>query len=83
MNRRNLLAVAAGLVAAPAIAKPRPLRLAFLGQSLIEHVVDDGAWPGRKALRAQLRRNDVCFTNLETVIRGPRAGAVAISAARQ
>ncbi len=75
MNRRNLLAAAAGLLARPAIAKPRVLRVAFLGQALIEHVVDGDAWPGRAALRARLRRNDACFTNLETVIRGPRAGA--------
>lgn len=75
MNRRNLLASAAALLAGPAIAKPRAVRLAFLGQALIEHVIDDGAWPGRAALRARLRRSDVCFSNLETVIKGPRAGA--------
>jgi len=75
MNRRSLLAVGAGLLAFPTMAKARPLRIAFLGQALIEHVVDDGRWPGRQALRARLRRNDVCFTNLETVIRGGRAGA--------
>lgn len=74
MNRRNLLAAGAGLLALPAIAKPGPLRVAFLGQALIEHVVSDEAWPGRKALRGRLRRNDICFTNLETVIRGGRAG---------
>ncbi|ADG10558.1 capsule biosynthesis protein CapA [Caulobacter segnis] len=75
MNRRTLLAAGAGLLAVPAIAKPRPLRVALLGQSLIEHVVADEAWPGRRALQARLQRNDVCFTNLETVIRGARAGA--------
>lgn len=74
MNRRNLLAAGAGLLALPAIAKTRPLSVAFLGQALIEHVVDDADWPGWQALRARLRRNDVCFTNLETVIRGDRAG---------
>lgn len=74
MNRRTLLAAGMGLFAAPAIARPRPLRVALLGQALIEHVVGDGAWPGRRSLQARLRRNDVCFTNLETVIRGPRAG---------
>jgi poly-gamma-glutamate synthesis protein (capsule biosynthesis protein) len=56
------------------MAKPRSLRVAFLGQALIEHVVSDDAWPGRQALRARLRGADVCFTNLETVIRGDRAG---------
>lgn len=75
MNRRNFLAAGAGMLAWPAIAKTRPLRVALLGQALIEHVVDDAAWPGRRALRARLRGNDVCFTNLETVIRGARAGA--------
>lgn len=75
MNRRNLLAAGAGLLAAPVLAKPRALSVAFLGQALIEHAVAGDAWPGRPALRARLRRNDVCFTNLETVIRGARAGA--------
>lgn len=75
MNRRNLLVAGMGLLAVPAIAKPRPLRVTLLGQALIEHVVDDAAWPGRRALQARLRLSDVCFTNLETVIRGARAGA--------
>lgn len=79
MNRRTLLA--AGLVTGAATlatgavhAAPRGPRLTLLGQSLIEHDLADADWPGRAAIAARLARADVCFTNLETVIRGSRAG---------
>ncbi|MGH1560723.1 CapA family protein [Caulobacter segnis] len=49
--------------------------MALLGQALVEHAVPDAQWPGRAALARHLAGADVCFTNLETVIRGARAGA--------
>lgn len=75
MDRRRLLIAGLASVAAPALAKPRRLRLALLGQALIEHALPDAQWPGRAALARELAGTDVCFTNLETVIKGPRAGA--------
>lgn len=62
-------------IATPALAKPSSLRVALLGQALIEHAPLEAQWPGRTALARRLARADVCFTNLETVIKGPRAGA--------
>lgn len=61
-------------MASPALAKPRGLRVALLGQALIEHSPSDVEWPGRAALARRLSKADVCFTNLETVIKGARAG---------
>lgn len=62
-------------MATPVVAKPRGLRLALLGQALIEHALPDAQWPGRAGLARALAGADVCFTNLETVVKGPRAGA--------
>ena len=80
MNRRHLLA--AGLAAAAfsppgagALAGSRTLRLNLLGQALIEHDLTGPDWPGRATLAARLGKADACFTHLETVIQGPRAGA--------
>lgn len=78
MNRRELLA--AGLIAGltttlPARAAPRGLSISLLGQSLIEHGLLGADWPGRVAIADRLAKADVVFTNLETVIQGPRAEA--------
>lgn len=76
MHRRAFLITltAAGL-AAPALAQSRrPLRVALLGQALIEHAPSAREWPGRRAIAARLARADAVFTNLETVIKGPNAG---------
>ncbi|MCY1647634.1 CapA family protein [Caulobacter sp. SL161] len=75
MDRRSLLLGALGLAATPTIAKPRRVRLALVGQALIEHAPTDAQWPGRRAVARALARADLGFTNLETVIKGPRAGA--------
>ena len=79
MDRRRLLAAgfASALTASVAARASgrRDLRLTLLGQSLIEHELSPAHWPGRAAIAARLARADVCFTNLETVIQGPRAGA--------
>lgn len=79
MDRRRLLAAgfASALTASVAARANgrRDLRLTLLGQSLIEHELSPDHWPGRAAIAARLARADVCFTNLKTVIQGPRAGA--------
>ena len=77
MHRRAFLTTltAAGL-AAPALAQSRrSLRVSLLGQALIEHAPTASEWPGRRAIASQLARADAVFTNLETVIMGPNAGA--------
>lgn len=66
---------ALGWAATPTIAKPGRVRVALLGQVLIEHAPTDAEWPGRQAIGRALSRADIAFTNLETVIKGPRAGA--------
>ncbi|MDP3749838.1 MAG: CapA family protein [Phenylobacterium sp.] len=76
MHRRTFLASGLALAAAPARPEARPpLRVALLGQALIEHELSPAAWPGRAAIAARLAQAHACFTNLETVIKGPRAGA--------
>ena len=75
MNRRGFLTTGAAVLAAPAIARAPALRLALLGQALIEHAPGPGEWPGRDGVVARLARSHVVFTNLETVIQGPNAGA--------
>lgn len=51
------------------------LRVAFLGQCLIRHDLRERPWPGFRPLQRRLRQHDVVFSDLETVIAGPRAGA--------
>lgn len=77
--RRNLLRAGLAAAIAPAsaglLARPGGPRVALLGQALITRDLDDANWPGREALIRRLARSDVRFTDLEVVIRGPRAGA--------
>ncbi|ALL13197.1 CapA family protein [Caulobacter henricii] len=79
MHRRDFLATAtaSALVGSvsPGMAAASSLKVTLLGQALIEHDVLAGSWPGRLDLAARLASADAGFTNLETVIRGPRAGA--------
>ena len=63
------------MAAFPALAATSGLKLTLLGQALIEHDVSAEAWPGRQDMATRLATADACFTNLETVILGPRAGA--------
>ncbi len=79
MDRRQLLLGAtAGLALAgcktTAAASPG-LRIDLLGQALIEHAPTAAEWPGRAGVVQALSGADVIFTNLETVIQGPREGA--------
>lgn len=75
MDRRGFLATGAAALAAPAVARAPALRLSLLGQALIEHAPTANEWPGRAGVVAHLARSHVVFTNLETVIQGPNAGA--------
>lgn len=75
MHRRHLLTMGFAMAASPALAATSGLKLTLLGQALIEHDVAADAWPDRRRLAARLATADACFTNLETVILGPRAGA--------
>ena len=59
---------------------PRPvtatqLKVVLLGQALIEHAPTAPEWPGHADIAARLSVANSVFTNLETVIRGPRAEA--------
>lgn len=75
MHRRHFLATGLTMAASPALAATSGLKLTLLGQALIEHDVAADAWPDRHGMAARLAGADACFTNLETVILGPRAGA--------
>lgn len=75
MDRRGFLAAGAAALTSPASARPSALRLSLLGQALIEHAPVAHEWPGRAGVAAHLARSHVVFTNLETVIQGPNAGA--------
>lgn len=78
MDRRQLvwgmgaLAVPSGCRSDPA---PGSLRIDLLGQALIEHAPASAEWPERAGVVGALTGADAVFTNLETVIRGPRAEA--------
>lgn len=76
-SRRTMLAASLGAAITPAFAasaKPRPMRVTLLGQSLIQQNLCAGGWPGMAAIRRQLALADVVFTDLETAIDGPGAG---------
>jgi poly-gamma-glutamate synthesis protein (capsule biosynthesis protein) len=75
MNRRHFLAAGLGAVAFPGLAASSSLKLTLLGQALIEHDVPLPGWPDRDRMAGRLASADACFTNLETVILGWRAGA--------
>lgn len=81
MDRRGFLAAGAATalattpLAPQAFARASALRLSLLGQALIEHAPAPHEWPGREGVAAHLARSHVVFTNLETVIQGPNAGA--------
>jgi len=77
LSRRALLAggvALAGMAGARAGAATGGVRVALLGQSLIQQDMRARPWPGMAALRARLARSAVIFTDLETAIGGERAG---------
>ena len=64
----------AAALARQAKADPRDLRVALLGQSLIQQDVCAAPWPGRAEIAALLKPADAVFTDLETAILTPMAG---------
>lgn len=77
LTRRTLLQISTAFagVRVAAAAGRRPIRVSLLGQSLIGHDLRQQPWPGFDAIATLLRSQDVCFSDLETTIRGPRAEA--------
>ena len=74
--RRSFLAAGLAAAATPAIALARPrLRIALLGQALILHDLRPQPWPDRDRFAARLERADLVFTDLETALQAPGAGA--------
>lgn len=76
MDRRTVLAtgLAAGL-AGPSAAAGARLRVTLLGQALILHDLRGQVWPERSAFAAKFGRADIVFTDLETALQAPGAGA--------
>lgn len=79
-DRRQLLGGLVGAVAigaAPAVLArgTTPMRVVLLGQSLIQRDICAEPWPGMAAIAGRLRRADIVFTDLETAIAAPGAGA--------
>src|SRR5262245_8934002 len=75
VTRRDFLALtAAGATAARRVLTARStLRLAAVGQALIQRDLATQFRPGFDQMRERLRGTDVAFTNLESAIRGPLA----------
>lgn len=71
-HRRAVLAAGLALPAwrLAAVARGRDLRVALLGQALIQQDLRGQAWPGRTEIAAVLKPVDVVFTDLETAIAG-------------
>jgi poly-gamma-glutamate capsule biosynthesis protein CapA/YwtB (metallophosphatase superfamily) len=77
LSRRRLLGGALGAAAlyrAGRAAVP-DFRLTVMGQALIQYDLRQHSWPDFAALAALFGKADLCFTDLETAIRGPRAEA--------
>jgi poly-gamma-glutamate capsule biosynthesis protein CapA/YwtB (metallophosphatase superfamily) len=49
------------------------LNLTVMGQALIQHDLRQHPWPDYAVLAAMFGKADLCFTDLETAIRSPRA----------
>jgi poly-gamma-glutamate synthesis protein (capsule biosynthesis protein) len=75
-TRRGVLGGATALAAAgPVIAAGAGrVRVALLGQALIQYDLRSQAWPDRDKIARLIGRADVGFTNLETVINGATVG---------
>jgi poly-gamma-glutamate synthesis protein (capsule biosynthesis protein) len=76
LSRRAALMLGLGAVGA-AHAGPvasTPLKAALLGQCVIKHDLCAQNWPGMRSLARHLSGNDVVFSEMESVVRGPLAG---------
>ncbi len=79
LTRRSFVSAVPAFIAGTAFsadenAMPRGFRLGLLGQSLLRHDLRDQPWRDEAQLSAVLRSFDACFSNLECVILGSRAG---------
>lgn len=72
LHRRTILAAGLALPAwgLGAVARSRDVRVALLGQCLIQQDLRQAAWPGRAGIAALLKSADTVFTDLETAIAG-------------
>lgn len=72
LHRRTILAAGLALPAwrIGAVVRSRDVRMALLGQCLIQQDLRQAAWPGRAAIAALLKPADTVFTDLETAIAG-------------
>ncbi len=69
-----MIAGALGAAALPSLGRAADeVRLTVLGQALIQYDLRQHPWPGFAALGQRFARADLCFTDLETAIRGPKA----------
>ena len=77
LSRRRLMggALGAAVLARQARAAAPPLKLTVMGQALIQHDLRQHPWPDFAALATMFGEADLCFTDLETAIRSPRAEA--------
>jgi poly-gamma-glutamate capsule biosynthesis protein CapA/YwtB (metallophosphatase superfamily) len=76
-SRRRFIggAISAAALSRSAWAAAPELNLTVMGQALIQHDLRQHPWPDHAALAAMFGRADLCFTDLETAIRSPRAEA--------
>jgi len=76
ISRRQLLALSVAFVAGGSLAagSSATCRVGLLGQCVIGHDLRRRPWPGMEPLRTLLRSQDACFSTLDGVIQGPRAG---------
>lgn len=76
-TRRHLLGAGISVAFLPVLAAAgrRPLRISLLGQSLIKTDLRALGWQGLGEFQRLLKGRDAVFTDLETVIAGPLAGA--------
>jgi poly-gamma-glutamate capsule biosynthesis protein CapA/YwtB (metallophosphatase superfamily) len=74
LSRRGLIvSVLAAAVPREGWATPSDLQLTVMGQALIQYDLRQHPWPDFAALGALFGKADLCFTDLETAIRSPRA----------
>jgi poly-gamma-glutamate synthesis protein (capsule biosynthesis protein) len=77
LSRRRLMggALGAAMFGRRARAAAPPLKLTVMGQALIQHDLRQHPWPDFAALAKMFGKADLCFTDLETAVRSPRAEA--------
>src|ERR1043165_8998951 len=68
-----MLGVGAASAAHAGPPESAPLKAALLGQCVIKHDLCAQTWPGKVPLVRHLSANDVVFSELESVVRGPLA----------